>query len=172
MAVSQEENWYPTILRVICLYIPHQYCFVDFRILINIEWFSLLGLTLLTSHNKIYAFHELFVGIWLTSCLVRMLTSSYLEKNFIRRHPLVKVRSVLFCLTLICLVFMLYFYFRHNNFCEPNIYSYFCIFEYAVVVGIMIYTGFTPNALFEYPILFFKDLMNNNKRRFLFVKDV
>ena len=47
---------------------------------------------------------------------------------------------------------MLYLYFRHNTYCEANIYSYFCIFEYAVILGNMTYNMIAP-PLVEYPIM-------------------
>ena len=129
------------------------------RFITVIECFSLVGLTLLTSHGKIYAIHETFVGIWITTSQLHMLTSSYLEQNFNQRRSssIVKIRRILAGSTIIGVFFMLYLYFRHNSRCEPYIYSYFCLIEYAVILSNMIYNMIAP-PLIEYPIMTVKNL--------------
>ena len=132
--------------------------FIFSRFITVIECFSLVGLTLLTSHGKIYAIHETFVGIWITTSQLHMLTSSYLEQNFNqRRSSIVKIRRILAGSTIIGVFFMLYLYFRHNSRCEPYIYSYFCFIEYAVILSNMIYNMIAP-PLIEYPIMTVKNL--------------
>ena len=133
--------------------------FIFSRFITVIECFSLVGLTLLTSHGKIYAIHETFVGIWITTSQLHMLTSSYLEQNFNQRRSssIVKIRRILAGSTIIGVFFMLYLYFRHNSRCEPYIYSYFCFIEYAVILSNMIYNMIAP-PLIEYPIMTVKNI--------------
>ena len=135
------------------------FIFIFSRFITVIECFSLVGLTLLTSHGKIYAIHETFVGIWITTSQLHMLTSSYLEQNFNQRRSssIVKIRRILAGSTIIGVFFMLYLYFRHNSRCEPYIYSYFCFIEYAVILSNMIYNMIAP-PLIEYPIMTVKNI--------------
>jgi hypothetical protein len=39
-----------------------------------------------------------------------------------------------FTINILSFFISLYFYFRHNDFCEANIYSMYCLFEYFVVL--------------------------------------
>jgi hypothetical protein len=39
-----------------------------------------------------------------------------------------------FIVNIMSFLISLYFYFRHNSFCEANIYSMYCLFEYFVVL--------------------------------------
>ena len=118
---------------------------------------------MLTSHGKIYAIHETFVGIWITTSQLHMLTSSYLEQNFNqRRSSIVKIRRILAGSTIMGVFFMLYLYFRHNSRCEPYIYSYFCFIEYAVILSNMIYNMIAP-PLIDYPIMTVKNLCCTKK---------
>ena len=50
---------------------------------------------------------------------------------------------------------MVYLYFRHNNHCEPYMYSYFCLVEYSVIFMNMIYHCSAPQFV-EYPVQMIK----------------
>lgn len=112
---------------------------------------SLVGLTLLTSHGQIFAIHETFVGLWIATNLIHMLTSSYLERKLKLRGYFYKIRRLITFFSLFAAFFMLYFFFRHNSHCEPFIYSYFCLFEYSVIVMNSIYHLIAPPFI-EFPI--------------------
>ena len=96
---------------------------------------------------KIFVIHETFVGLWLASGLLQMLICSYLESKFYKRSSLIKLRRYLAGLAIFSEVFMLYLYFRHNNLCEPYMYSYFCLVEYGVIIINMIYHMGNPPML-------------------------
>ena len=120
-----------------------------------------MGLTVLHSHLPIFKIHEVFTGLWLCTNLLNMMICAYLELNLFRGHrPLVKLRRYFVLLSLIVEFFMLYFYFRHNSYCEPYIYSYFCLCEYAVIVLNMLYHMLTP-PLIEFPVNFIKSCTRN-----------
>ena len=126
------------------------------------EWISLLGLTLLTSHGAIFKFHEVFVGSWLCSSVIHMLTSTYLESKLCRKTTLIKFRHVLTFSTIVCEILMVYLYYRHNSNCEPYIYSYFCLVEYSVIIMNMIYHNIAP-PLVNYPVKMIKSCTRHYK---------
>lgn len=111
---------------------------------------------MLTSHYKIFAIHEIFVGFWLCSSILHMFTSTYLESRFNKRSSMATVRKAFTYISCFAEFFMLYFYFRHNNHCEPYIYSYFCLCEYTVILVNSFYHMIAPPML-KYPIKFFKN---------------
>ena len=130
-----------------------------------------MGLTVLHSHLPIFKIHEIFTGFWLCTNILNMLLCSYLEQNLFRTtRSLVKLRRYFVIISIFTEFFMLYFYFRHNSSCEPYIYSYFCVCEYAVIILNMLYHMLTP-SLIEYPLNFIKSCTsqipssnnNNNK---------
>lgn len=57
-----------------------------------------------------------------------------------------RYKSNLLGTTLTCGVLMLYFYWRHNEYCEPYVYSLFCVTEYVVVLANI---GFHFTAWYE-----------------------
>jgi len=38
-----------------------------------------------------------------------------------------------------CIPLLVYFYYRHNEYCEPYVYSVFCLLEYVIVLSNMCY---------------------------------
>ena len=131
---------------------PH--CFL-YRLIATMEWLSLLGLTLLSSHGKVFKYHEICVGSWLCSSIIHMLTSTFLESKCKRKHPLFKFRQFLTFLSFFGEITMVYLYFRHNNHCEPYMYSYFCLVEYSVIFMNMIYHC-SALQFVEYPVQMIK----------------
>ena len=128
----------------------------------NTEWIALLSLTVFTSsHGRYFAIHETFVAIWLALSLSQMITSSYLESNFSCSigSTLVKIRRYLAGMAIMGEICMLYFYYRHNDRCEPYIYSYFCLCEYAVIFINMMYHMVNPPML--------EATMNSVKEKFM-----
>ena len=122
---------------------------------------SLVGLTLLTSHGAIFQFHEFFVGSWLCTSAIHMLSSTYLESKLFRKSSLIKHRQFLTGTMVIGEITMIYLYFRHNSSCEAYIYSYFCLVEYTVILTNMIYHMMAPPFV-EYPVLMIKSCSRNH----------
>ena len=134
----------------------HIWIFVIFRlfrcrIITTIEWICLVGLTVLHSHLPIFKIHEIFTGLWLCTNLLNMLICCYLELKLFRSRPYIKLRRWFVILSFMVEFFMLYFYYRHNSYCEPYIYSYFCVCEYAVIIFNMLYHVGTPTMI-EFPL--------------------
>ena len=46
-----------------------------------------------------------------------------------------------FQVTLGAVCLMLYFYWRHNEYCEPYVYSFFCVCEYVIVLSNIAFHG-------------------------------
>jgi len=115
-------------------------------VLLNVaENFSLLGLSLFTSATN-YEIHRNCFSTFIFTSEVYMLLSYLLNKNA-RKVPEVmglERRSIrfkrnLFITNVVCFAAAGYFFVRHNNYCEPGIYTFFAFFEYIVVLTNMGY---------------------------------
>ncbi|CAF1296357.1 unnamed protein product [Rotaria sordida] len=107
-----------------------------------LELTFLLLLTYISS-NEIRWIHECsFVSFILCSLLHMLLTIliDYFWPRIInislneQEKSLRSKRLRWFILNIFSISISLYFYYRHIHFCEPNIYSMFCLFEYIVVI--------------------------------------
>ncbi|CAF3401936.1 unnamed protein product [Rotaria socialis] len=107
-----------------------------------LELTFLLLLTYISS-NEIKWIHECsFIGFMICS-LVHMLLTVLIDYFWPRtinyrvndQEKLTRGKRLKWFLVNIMSFFIsLYFYFRHNDYCEPNIYSMYCLFEYFVVL--------------------------------------
>lgn len=105
----------------------------------TIENFSLLGLSLFTS-NTDYNIHRDCFMTFIASSEIYMLLSYFLNKNARKRPELavierksLRFKRDLFILNVFSFAAAGYFFVRHNNHCEPGIYTFFAFFEYIVV---------------------------------------
>ena len=109
-----------------------------------IELFSLLGLTLVSSQED-FDIHKICFVVFGVSGLVYFIITWYiwtfcglpLERNEEVRSLRIKTRALQIFLG--CGLCMSYLYYRHNEYCEPYVYSLFCICEYAIVVANMMF---------------------------------
>lgn len=110
-----------------------------------IHFLELTFLLLLTyiSSSDIKWIHECsFVGFMICSLLHMLLTiliDYFWPRTMINRlseqeRSLRAKRLRWFIANIGSFFISLYFYFRHNSVCEPNIYSMYCLFEYIVVL--------------------------------------
>ena len=99
--------------------------------------------------------------MWLISGFLHMLTSCYLESRTYKRNIFAKIRQILLVTSIVAEISMVYLYFRHNRQCEPYIYSYFCLIEYAVIVINMTFHMMAP------PIVSFPVEMYRHLRKFV-----
>ena len=107
-----------------------------------LEITSLLLLTYVSSREYHY-FHALFFCIFLmTSALYMLLICvSYFYKQQITSKEVTKLelksrnsKIILLLIYLTSFLTSLYFYIRHNIYCEPYIFSYFSLCEYITVL--------------------------------------
>ncbi|XP_070552559.1 post-GPI attachment to proteins factor 2-like [Ptychodera flava] len=108
-----------------------------------VEILSLLGLTVVASKEYKVLHENLFVSFMVTSLLYMLLMciQYYLSKRkswseFQPQERQQQYRLVLLFLVNISTFFIsIYFFFRHNWYCEPGIYSLYALFEYLVIIS-------------------------------------
>ena len=109
-----------------------------------IENFSLLGLSLVTSQDR-FEIHKTCFGAFLICSFCYMCLSYYLftrcgfSPQNRQEVVSIKYKKGVLILYLFVIPLMLLSYYRHNEYCEPYVYSYFCIFEYTLVLANMAY---------------------------------
>lgn len=117
-----------------------------------VENISLVTLSFWTSDEN-YAFHKLSFIMFLIVSFAHMLLAYYLMRNCrnITRESAEatslrwKKRSIVS--NLLCVLFACYFFYRHNKYCEPLVYSMFALSEYGVVLSNM---GFHSTAAWDF----------------------
>jgi len=112
-----------------------------------VENFALLGLSIVPSVEN-FAIHKIcFGGFILSSILNMCMTYNLMFMGYQQSTPgnqeYQNLKSVKTSLafkrrilktTLVVIPALIYFYWRHNTFCEPYIYSMFCFVEYIIVL--------------------------------------
>ena len=109
-----------------------------------IENMALLGLSLISSQEKFevhkFCFTTFLVCSFCYMCLTYFL---FARCGFVPQSrdeiKSMRYKKTILTVYLICVPLMILFYMRHNEYCEPNVYSYFCIFEYILVIANMCY---------------------------------
>lgn len=109
-----------------------------------LELVSLLGLTLVSSDENFDIHKVCFVAFGISGLIYFILTyllwTKYgleLETNEEIKSLRIKKRTLKFYFVCGCL--MSFFYYRHNEYCEPYVYSFFCICEYVIVISNMMF---------------------------------
>ncbi|CAK9821141.1 Post-GPI attachment to proteins factor 2 [Anthophora plagiata] len=117
-----------------------------------IENISLVTLSFWTSDEN-YAFHKLSFITFLITSFVHMLIVYYIMRycHIVTKEPSEntslkwKWRSMMS--NVLCIMFACYFFYRHNKYCEPLVYSLFALSEYGVVLSNM---GFHSTAAWDF----------------------
>ncbi|XP_063702090.1 post-GPI attachment to proteins factor 2-like [Culicoides brevitarsis] len=131
--------------------------FAYLAVFLNIlENFALLGLSLFTSIDS-YEIHKNCFVTFIAASEVYMLISYFLNKNGRKIPELNKIeekslkyKQRLFLINVVCFALAGYFFVRHNEYCEPMIYTFFAFFEYIVVFTNM---GFHMTAYWDFSML-------------------
>jgi hypothetical protein len=107
-----------------------------------LELTFLLLLTYISSNEKKPIHISGFIGFVICSVL-HMLCTVLIDYFWRRTKQLCLTEKEQYCRStrlkcflthVFSLVISFYFFYRHNRFCEPNIYSIFCLFEYCVIL--------------------------------------
>lgn len=104
-----------------------------------IENVALIGLTFISSAENHVVHERCFVTFMVTSELYMILTC-YLLRSMRRSPPdniearSLRIKCQLLAVNLISFAMAVYFYIRHNSYCEPGVYSIFALCEYVVVL--------------------------------------
>ncbi|XP_015903821.1 post-GPI attachment to proteins factor 2-like [Parasteatoda tepidariorum] len=105
---------------------------------------SLLGLTFVSSSENFHI-HELCFITFMISALSNMLLLYFAMKRGVK-HRLtllertsLKYKTIFGLTNVTAFLLAVYFYFRHNWYCEATVYTYFAFFEYIVVFSNMAY---------------------------------
>ncbi|GFR06002.1 post-GPI attachment to proteins factor 2 [Trichonephila clavata] len=113
---------------------------------------SLLGLTFVSSSENFHV-HELCFITFMVSALSNMLLL-YLTMKHGTKHRLtvqerlsLKYKFIFGMVNITSFFLAVYFYFRHNWYCEPVVYTFFAFFEYIVVVTNM---GYHVTAFWDF----------------------
>ncbi len=106
-----------------------------------LELFSLLGLTLVTSYDN-FDVHKICFATFGISSLIYLGISYFLWTQ--GRRPTDNAISISVKRTVLKLFFgfgclLSYFYYLHNTYCYPYVYSLFCICEYVIVIANMVF---------------------------------
>lgn len=108
------------------------------------ENFALLGLSFVTSQERFDIHKVCFAAfVALSSCYLCLSYYLFTRCGFLpqNRDEAISLRykkNILRCY-LICIPLMIIFYVRHNEYCEAYVYSFFCCFEYILVICNMCY---------------------------------
>ncbi|XP_077984549.1 acyltransferase PGAP2-like [Glandiceps talaboti] len=128
--IPSTNSWYPWLCRAS-------------EIFHSVEVLCLLGLTMVSSREYKLVHENFFITFMVTS-MFNMLTSNiqyYLSKRkswsefSAEERQQQKVFLGLFLFNVATFFISIYFFFRHNIYCEPGIYTLYAFFEYFVVVS-------------------------------------
>lgn len=105
---------------------------------------SLLGLTFVSSSENFHVHEMCFITFMVTALSNMFLLYLTMKHGTKQRLTVIEELSLkyksMFGLMNISSTFLaVYFYFRHNWYCEPVVYTFFAFFEYIVVVSNMAY---------------------------------
>lgn len=105
----------------------------------NAEILSLIGLTFISSSEDFQMHQKLFVS-FVICALLSMFFLFLIFKNRLHLHQSrlkrksARLKLLLLAINFIAFCSSIYFYFRHNWYCEPGLYSLFALAEYIVVL--------------------------------------
>jgi len=121
-------------------------------VLNSLEILSLLVLSYVSSienfdvHEGAFICYIIFSIAYMLDTCVLLKTLADEEKSE-KLFGSFKLKSRLLIAYVICFAMSVYFYFRHNGYCEPGVYSLFAICEYMVV---LLNIGFHMTALSDF----------------------
>ncbi|XP_029170125.1 post-GPI attachment to proteins factor 2-like [Nylanderia fulva] len=108
-----------------------------------IENTSLVTLSFWTS-NENYTFHKMSFIMFLITSFIHMFVAYYIMRNCLNiakdfHDTSLKWKQRSLMLNVLSILIACYFFYRHNKYCEPLVYSMFALSEYGVVISNMGY---------------------------------
>jgi len=129
--------------------------FKDFRKTIRWNYYlnvteilCLLTLSLVPS-SEIFLIHACAFSMFILTSLMSMVIVTFYIKD--TRHRAFKKKIV--SISVICVILAFYFYQRHNEYCEPYIYTGFAVCEYLVVGCNMLWHARTISQFLGYRLI-------------------
>ena len=88
--------------------------------------------------------HKVSFTVFLASSAMYMFVSFWIVNGSRGQRPLHEKRGLalkrrMLKINIGCILMAAYFYYRHNKYCEPGVYTLFSVFEYGVVLTNMGY---------------------------------
>lgn len=141
-------EYYNEIIRFKFLPLAHFACLLNV-----VENFALLGLSMWTSTDN-YDTHKFCFILFIATSEIYMLVSYLLNKSGRKMSTLtdqenlaLRFKRNLFMVNIVSFAVAGYCFRRHNEYCEPGVYTYFAFFEYIVVLTNM---GFHMTAYWDF----------------------
>lgn len=127
------------------------------------ENLALLGISVFTSSEN-FQIHKFCFGVFILSAFCYMSLSYYLFRYKVVRTALtgldvtsLEVKKILLTVCLVAIPLLMYFYHRHNQYCEPYVYSFFCMTEYLIVASVIAFHGVGGYLDFDSTSFLFSD---------------
>ena len=114
----------------------------------NVEILSLMTLSFVPS-SEIFIIHAFAFTTFIVTSLISMILVTYYLRDLRKQ----RLKRTVFKLSLLGIVLATYFYRRHNELCEPYVYSMFAMCEYMVVMGNMVWNASIIRDFVGYDIL-------------------
>ncbi|XP_041460273.1 post-GPI attachment to proteins factor 2-like isoform X2 [Lytechinus variegatus] len=120
------------------------------------ENLGLIGLTCVSSVENHKA-HEYFFIVFQTCALLYMMILCMIHRLAITQGPVPTSQEyktfmrkfTLFITNLVAFISALYFFYRHNRYCEPGVYTIFAFLEYVVVMSNILFHFMVTNNFKE-----------------------
>merc|ERR1712029_142982 len=112
--------------------------------LASIEIIALLGLSVMGSQEE-FEVHKFCFGVFVFTFFLYMSVSFYLfsrcgfKPQTSSELTSLYLKKIIFCVNLLLIPLMVFFYYWHNEYCQPYIYSFFCLCEYLIVILNMVF---------------------------------
>jgi len=114
----------------------------------NVEILSLMTLSFVPS-AEIFVVHASAFTMFIVTSFVSMILVTYYLKDCRKQ----RLKRSIVKVSLLCILLATYFYRRHNELCEPYVYSMFALCEYSVVICNMLWHGSIARDFVSYDIL-------------------
>ncbi|CAG9819889.1 unnamed protein product [Phaedon cochleariae] len=112
-----------------------------------LENVALIVLSFFTS-SKSYAVHEKAFITFIVGSEIYMILTCILQSRFKKQSRIsLKWKKRFLFINVVCIITAVYFFMRHNSFCEPYVYTLFALSEYIVVLSNM---AFHLTAYFDF----------------------